>query len=697
MIAIRLASTELRRLSAGKLPKLAILALILIPSLYSGLYLFANEDPYGRLGEVPAALVVQDRGATLTDAVNGGTREEDYGEQVAQRLVDGDGGFDWVRTTQSDAEAGVRSGRFDSALLIGPAFSEDLVSSADFRPRQASLTLVTNDANSYLSATIADTIVGEVRDAIATQVGTQAADTFLKGFASIHTNLASGVQGAERLVTGTARLSRGAGELVGGTARLASGADQVASGASRLSAGTGELTSGVDRLASGAATLSSGLGTLRSRTAALPAQTRKLASGAQRVARGNAQVSAVGRDAAAAVRLIDRRLDAANRALDRRVAALVRQGRLTRAQAAAIRTVLDDARAPVDAVAARVQRASRQLDRLGSGSAELANGAQRLASATPELTSGIARAASGGTELASGTARLQSGAGTFASDTARLASGAAEVSSGADRLARSTPTLRRGTERLESGVAKLRNGLRQGLGKIPDLDESTEEETARTIGDPVKVVDDTIARAGSYGAGLAPFFMSLATWIGAYVLFLLVRPLSSRSLASDAPAWQTALGGWIPGAVLGVGQVAVMFAVVKFALDIDVVHAVATAVLLLLASAAFVAILQALNVWLGATGQFLGLVLMLVQLVTAGGTFPWQTIPEPLRSLHRVLPMSYVVDGLRQTLYGGDLGLVALDIGLLAAVFVVALLATTYAARRQRVWSPQRLEPELVL
>ena len=75
-----------------------------------------------------------------------------------------------------------------------------------------------------------------------------------------------------------------------------------------------------------------------------------------------------------------------------------------------------------------------------------------------------------------------------------------------------------------------------------------------------------------------------------------------------------------------------------------------------LASLTFAAIILALNVWLGSVGQFLGLVLMVVQLVTAGGTFPWQTLPGPLAALHHVLPMGYAVDGVRQLMYGGDGG-----------------------------------------
>jgi len=701
MTAIRLGISELRRISAGTLPKLAILAMIVIPTLYSGLYLFANENPYDKLQEIPAALVVQDRGATVEDAADGTSTQTNFGDEVAKQLLSGDGGFGWVETSQADAEVGVRSGRFDAALIIGPTFSEDLASSGKFEPQQASLILITNDANNYLAATIADTIVGKVRDSIAEQVGTEAADTFLKGFASIHTNLASGVDGAQKLVDGATQLSDGTVQLVDGTARLASGAGETAAGASKLATGADELATASGKLSSGAATLSDGLDTLRSKTANLPSQTQELADGAQQVADGNAQVAGYGQEAAAAARDVVGQLGNAQTDVAALLAQLVASGDLTQEQAdrilPVVTQVIDDVTPRVEAAATQVEGASQKLDELSSGSAQVAAGAATLAGATPALTQGIATAASGGDQLASGAAQLDAGADTLASGAGTLASGTAQVSDGATELASSSVTLRDGTGELLSGMTELRDGLVAGLGKIPDVDEQTQEDTAKTIGNPVEVKKDTIANAGTYGAGLAPFFMSLAAWIGAYVLFLLVRPLSTRSLAAGRPAWQTALGGWIPPAVIGIAQVALMFTVVKFALDIDPVYAVGTAVLLVLASATFVAILQALNVYLGAVGQFLGLVLMLVQLVTAGGTFPWQTIPEPLRSLHRFLPMSYTVEGLRQLLYGGDLATVARDVGVLLVVLAVALLATTYAAYKQRVWSPSRLQPELVL
>ena len=213
----------------------------------------------------------------------------------------------------------------------------------------------------------------------------------------------------------------------------------------------------------------------------------------------------------------------------------------------------------------------------------------------------------------------------------------------------------------------------------------------------MRVAGTSQASAGTYGAGLAPFFMALAAWIGAYVLFLLVRPLSDRALSSSQAPLRVALGGWLTPALVGVAQMVVLLATIAIGLGIEPAHAALTLAFMALVSVTFVAIVQALNAWFGAVGQFLGLVLLVTQLVTAGGTFPWQTIPEPLHGLHRVLPMSYAVDGLRQLLYGGLGSLVTRDALVLAAYLLGALALTAVAARRRRVWTPARIRPELVL
>lgn len=645
MTSLRIAWTELRRITTGRLPKIAVLAMVLIPTLYAGLYLYANHDPYANLDHVPAALVVQDSGSTDQDG-----NDVNTGRTVADDLLERHD-FDWNEVSAAEAEKGVEEGRYDFALRIPTDFSTSLTSVSTQDPEQARLQLVTNDANSYLSTTIADTVVGKVRDSIATEVSEEAATTFLLGIADLRSGLVRGGNGAQELVKGLYQADQGA-------AKLAEGAGTLESGAGDLHDGADELTQGLD--------------TLESNVASLPADTRTLADGARKVANGDATIADYGNRAANAVQSVTDVYGEGRTDLKQ----LLEDQDVPPGQQQRIMAIYDRAGKPIRQAGNKAQQVKRKLNRLAAGSDAVADGAEKLANATPALVKGIGDAHAGADRLTDGAQRLETGAGD-------LHEGATELEEGLDELG--------------AGAKKLRNGLRNGARQVPATDKDTRNQIASTIGDPVDVRSSSKAEAGSYGAGLAPFFLGLSAWIGGYVLFLLVRPLSQRALAANQSSLRVALGGWYPPMLIGAFQMACAMAVLTLALDIEPANVVTTLAFLLLTSATFIAIVHALNAWLGTPGQFLGLVMLVTQLVTAGGTFPWQTIPQPLYWLHHVLPMSYAVDGLRQLMYGGLQARVLTDVGVLGLWLVLALLATSWAARRQRVWSAKRVRPELVL
>jgi putative membrane protein len=297
---------------------------------------------------------------------------------------------------------------------------------------------------------------------------------------------------------------------------------------------------------------------------------------------------------------------------------------------------------------------------------------------------------SGASDLAAGNRSLASGA-------SRLAAGEQDAVDGTRRLWSGADGLADGLDQVSDGATTLHDGLAKGLKSIPDPSAEQRRAVAQTLGNPVGVQASSLASAASYGAGLAPFFLSLSLWIGAYVLFLLLNPLSSRALATGQPNWRTALGGWLAPALLGLVQAVLVYAIVLLGVGIDAARPVALLGFMAAVSATFVMVLHALASRFGAPGKFLGLVLMVVQLVSAGGTFPWQTLPEPLHPLHRVLPMTYAVDGVRRLMYGGSSGPLAMDLAVLAAWFIGAFAVSTWAARRAGRWSALRIKPELAL
>ena len=94
---VKLASYELRRFK-GPLPIVALLFLLLVPTLYGALYLWSNWDPYGKLDQVPVAVVNQDAPVTVAG------KSIAAGDRLVSELQ-ADPIFDWQFVDADQAKA----------------------------------------------------------------------------------------------------------------------------------------------------------------------------------------------------------------------------------------------------------------------------------------------------------------------------------------------------------------------------------------------------------------------------------------------------------------------------------------------------------------------------------------------------------------------------------------------------------------
>jgi len=116
----------------------------------------------------------------------------------------------------------------------------------------------------------------------------------------------------------------------------------------------------------------------------------------------------------------------------------------------------------------------------------------------------------------------------------------------------------------------------------------------------------------------------------------------------------------------------------------------------LLAAACFTAIAHLLRTWLGVVGSAVTLVLLMVQLTSAGGLYPVETLPAPFRAVHNFIPMTYVVDALRISFTGGPIDHLWRDIGVLAGFTIVAVGLCMWVVHRRRTFRLRDLHPVLV-
>ena len=98
----------------------------------------------------------------------------------------------------------------------------------------------------------------------------------------------------------------------------------------------------------------------------------------------------------------------------------------------------------------------------------------------------------------------------------------------------------------------------------------------------------------------------------------------------------------------------------------------------------------------GVIGRVLLLVLLVLQLSAAGGTYPPQLLPDFFAALHPFLPMTYLIDAFRVPISGGQLPHLARDVVVLLLVAVVTLALVVATVRRRQQFRMADLHPPLV-
>lgn len=365
--------------------------------------------------------------------------------------------------------------------------------------------------------------------------------------------------------------------------------------------------------------------------------------------------------------------------------------------------------------AARVDSGASSL---ASGAATLADGNAQIASGASSLASGAATLAEGTENLKSGTDSLKSGTATLKDGTSTLAEkeqsavegqqkvadgasnlkdGASQLTEGTEKLASGTDQLNSGASELKDGTSSLQSGLASGTKQVPNLSESDQTKVADTMSNPVTLSHDSLASGRNYGEGMGPFFMCLALWIGGLMLVQTLRVMNNRALASHAPSVRVMLGSWMPFGLVGIAQATLMFVVIKFGLGFEMAHPWLAWLFLCFVALIFTGFIHGLTVFLGAPGKLVALVVLILQLVTGGGTMPYETLPEPIRWMHDFFPMGYAVTGMRRLSYGVNESSLWGIMLVLALWGLAGLLLGYLGTRRDRTWSLKKLAPEITV
>ncbi len=624
--------SEIKRFGRSRMTRVAIVVLMLLPLVYGALYLWAFWDPFGHVNKMPVALVNSDRGAVVSG------QQFNAGAEISKSLT-ADGSLDWHVVSPEEAHRGVEHGKYYFMVELPPDFSAAIASPVTGQPKKANLIAVYNDANNYISTSIGRTAISQVLNAVSSRISGQAVNQML----SVVVSSGSGIKQA---ADGAAQLDNGTGQLVTGLDSARSGSEKLAAGAKQLSDGINQAT---DPLLAVTKALSQ-----------IGGNTEQLQQGATALQQANDQIGAIATAQDSAANSLSSVIDQLSARQDPLANTLrgvqdqlrghqftpeIRQ-RLTDAQNAAI-AMTSGLRNPGSPLGSA-------LDQVGTKNRDLTN-------KLTQLRDGAQQVASGNAELASGIAKLDDGA-----------------------------------HQLKAGSSELATKLADGAKQIPNWTTQQKDAVAETIGGPVQLETSHENAAPNFGTGMAPFFLTLALFFGALVLWMILRPLQSRAIAAEVLPIRVALSSYLPAAVIALFQAVILYGVVRFGLGMHVVHPASMLGFMILISFAFVAATQAINALVGpAVGRVLIMALLMLQLVSAGGMYPVETTSKPFQFLHRFDPMTYGVNGLRQLILGGIDGRLWQAIVVLIGIWAVAMLISCLSARRDQLWNLERLIPAI--
>ena len=195
--------------------KIVILAIMVIPMIYACVFLGSMWDPYGNAGDIPVAVVNEDKSVTY----DGKTLS--VGSDLAKKLEDSDA-MNFNVVSASTAKKGLAKGDYYMIITIPSNFSKNATTLLDDSPSSMILTYTTNPQTNYIATKMDDSAMTKLK----AQVSSTVTKTYAKTvFGKIKT-LSNGFKTASN---GSSKINKGVNSAKTGNATITKNLKKLAS------------------------------------------------------------------------------------------------------------------------------------------------------------------------------------------------------------------------------------------------------------------------------------------------------------------------------------------------------------------------------------------------------------------------------------------------------------------------------------
>ena len=632
--------TDIRTLSKCFFACVVVVAIALLPSLYAWLNIYSNWDPYGNTGGISIAVASLDEGYTDADGTY-----ENKGDDVVADLREATS-INWVIVdTEEEAKGGVESGDYYAAVVIDKQFSRNMFRMLTDWTGKPAITYYENAKKNAVATKITDTAVETLKRSISENY----LEVVISGIMEQSNLLAADLTETDPETAVKGLLYQAQDVLSGCRAMM---------DAFRAAGSTGVSETDAQALSDAIASINSSL----------------------------PDGDAIADSAARLQHALYTALANVERALDRFESAL------DTAQPPAAQQQLRDAAAAMGKLSTQLSGLAGQLDGINvTGNPVLTAQAiqlRELAGHCTQLQNALNQLADGGAAgglladcgalveaIRNAAARipvtdrdLRRQLDTVVSEVSDAMDGVKSLSADAKAmraaLSDTTAALSVTMEQLRPAAERMVNALSDTIDKLEGMTAGEYMDMLLEIlgGDPAaysryfpEMVQTTVNKVypiENYGSAMAPFYTTLAIWVGGVILSSLVKiHARTEGLIDPRPA-ELYFGRYLFFFLLSQIQAAVIVTGDLYLLKIQCLHPGLLYLTASLTAFTFSLLIYSLAIAFGDVGKAVVVVIMVMQIAGSSGTFPIELLPAIYQKIYRFFPFPYAIDAMRECICG---------------------------------------------
>lgn len=654
------------------------IGLCFIPSFYAWFNIYSNQDPYANTGNIAIAVASEDRGFQTEDGTT-----VNMGNAVIEQLKENDSiGWKFLDSSE-EAVAGVESGDYYAAVIINERFSESMFSIFTEGLENPTITYYENEKKNAIATKITDTAVDTLKASINETFLETAASTMFAQMGELSGKIEQegGVDGfREKLVEINDSLENYnmmIDQFLEGNRTLAGGIEkanaQIPGVENRIQAAEDAMKNSQTQLDTTDATLATFSQNVEKTLSDIEASLNRIAKDIDEADLSNSakktveSIEQTGKD----VRVLIEQLTL----LHSTISELEQKKELAEAQQLDVSDILAQIEKLKEA-AAQIEDILKKIE-LEQGAGAIGDATktveehvkQALATCrqtvesmrniyTNQLVPGVSGILDTASQVLVNVTNLLNNLNHTLGDMETIFNGTQDMVDSTDESFRQIQSL------LKSSQAKIQDAIDrldaaeedEKMGIIVNLLGGNAESYGKFFAQPVQVETQEVYPIRNYGSAVAPFYTTLAIWVGALVLVALIKVRATGEKLEKPKRHELFLGRYLIFFLLGQVQTLIIVLGNIFWLHCQVENPFLFWFASAITSFTFTLLIYALTLSFGDIGKAIAVVLVVIQIAGSGGTYPIEILPEFFRKVYIFFPFPYAINAMRETvggMYGG--------------------------------------------